>query len=475
MRSKFLLAFVVALMLVGGSIGVSPVRAGAYNTPFTTSITYQNVGTGDATIQFMFYADPTSTTPIIVDRTLGAGQSASLFIGSVSTIGEGFRGSAVIQADQPILATMVQVPQGTTTIVVRPLSNGFSEGGAQALIATVLKNKFGAHTIFSVQNVDTQENTVTIKFYDTSATLKHTITQAIKPGAAYYVDAANVAALGTDFNGSAVVEAKRADNSAGKIVGTAMELDITGKGAKAFESVAAGAMKVYMPSALCNAFGGQNTAYAVQNTSLTQATSVTVTYQPGNKTETQTIGPGAKYSFIACNAGVGNNFSGSAVIESATQPIVAIGKAYGGGLSTAFLGEAMGYSKLALPYVRWAPDAYYNNGSRQRTFIAIQNVGTAEIPAGALTIQYTDPFGHVGTHTNTTAIAAGAKFNSNASLAGLTWFGMTEPPAGAQYGGGAMITCSAPNCQIIAVARVQTRDVSAGNNAGEDYNGLPVP
>ena len=48
-----------------------------------------------------------------------------------------------------------------------------------------------------------------------------------------------------------------------------MELDITSIGLKAFEGVATGELKFYMPSALCLAFGGQQTSYAVQNTSLT--------------------------------------------------------------------------------------------------------------------------------------------------------------------------------------------------------------
>jgi len=37
-----------------------------------------------------------------------------------------------------------------------------------------------------------------------------------------------------------------------------------------------------MPSALCNAFGGQNSAYAIQNTSTTNIAHVVVTYSPAN-------------------------------------------------------------------------------------------------------------------------------------------------------------------------------------------------
>lgn len=474
MKTKMFAFLIISVFVVVTLTLPKTVRAQAYSTRFTTSITYQNVGTGNATLQILFYAQPTTTTPIVINRpSLAPGESASIFIGNLSEIADGFRGSAIIQSDQPLLATLVQVPQGSTTVFVRPLSNGFSQGGSTALIATVLKNTYGAHTIFSIQNVDSEPNNVSIQFYNTSANLVHTINQTIQPGASFYVDAATVSELGSSFNGSVVAIAKRADNTDGKIVGTALELDINGTGAKAFESVAAGAKKLYMPSALCDVYGGQRTSYAVQNTSLTTSTNVKVTYYPGGQSVTKTIGPGAKASFSACET-VSPGFVGSAVVESDTTDVIAIGKAFGAGLSTAFLGESRGYAKLALPYVRWAPDSYYYNGSRQRTYIAIQNVGDTTIPAGSITITYKDPFGHEGTHTYNQPLEPGAKFNSNASMAGLTWFGMAEPPASG-FGGGAIISCTAPNCQLIAVARVTTYVPSTGSTAAEDYNGMPVP
>lgn len=467
MKTKvFNLLVILALVAL---VGFAPMKASAqaYSTSFTTSITYQNVGTAATTsLQVQFYASPDSTTPITVPLTnLGAGESTSLFIGSVSQVVDGFQGSAVMSSDQPLLATLVQVPQNSTTVFVRPLSNGFSSGSTTALVATVLKNYFGSNTIFSIQNVDAAAVDVNIKFYNTSAALVHEIDQNIEAGAAFYVDAAQVAQLGTSFNGSAVA------TSAGNIIGSAMELDITGNGAKAFETVATGANTLYMPSALCNVFGGQNTSYAVQNTSLTDSAAVTVTFNPGGLTATANIGAGAKASFPACNT-VAANFSGSATITSVGAPVVAMGKAYGVGLSSAFLGAPNGFADLALPYVRWAPDADYNAGSRQRTYIAIQNVGAASIPADSIVLTYTDAFGHTGTHTYNQALAVGAKFNSNASNAGLTWFGYATPPASG-FGGGVSITCSAADCQLIAVARVAT--YMSGQTLAEDYNAMPIP
>jgi len=466
-RTITLLAVVamVAAALVPGAA-----FAQAYTTSFTTSITYQNVGDASSTITIKFYEDPSDTTPISIDRPdLAAGAGTSLFIGGLTDINEGFQGSAILESSEPILATLVQLPQNSTTVRNRPLSNGFSSGGGTSLIATVLKNTFDTNSIFSVQNADTESNDVAIKFYNTSAQLVHTINTTVQPGGSYYVDAFQESQLGSSFNGSAVIEAERDDNSDGSIVASAMELAIAGTAASAFEGVPAGATTFYMPSALCQAFGA-NTAYAVQNTSLTSNTNVTVTYS-NNKTETQSIGPGAKKSFLACNAsGMPTGFSGAATITSSATPVIAIGKAYGSGLSTAFVGASSGASEVALPYVRYASDANYAAGVQQRVFITIQNIGGSAIAAGDVTVDYIDKFGDiVGTHS-LGSIPAGGKVNSNANLAGLSEFGVY--PDGS-FGGGAIIT-GPDGSQLAVVARVSTQ-VGSSTFASEDYNGMPVP
>ncbi len=461
-RMLALLAVVLVAALIPGAV-----FAQAYSTPFTTSITYQNVGTADATILVEFYDSPSDTTPIVISRpALAPNASTSLFVGSLTDVTAGFRGSAVMQSDQPILATMVQLPQGTTPGTRnRPLVNGFSASGAsQVLVATVLKNQYDTTTQFSVQNTGSSASDLTFRFYDTAAVQVHSFTQNVQPGAAYYVDAGLLAGLGTSFNGSALVE-----TVGGSIVGGVMELSTTGSGASAFEGVGAGALKVYMPSALCNAYGA-NTSFAVQNTSLVDSTSVTARYSNGI-THVQTIAPGAKKSFVACSApGMAAGFSGSAIIESTVAPIIAIGKAYGSGLSTAYVGVSAGASQMALPYVRWATDANWSNGTQQRVYLTIQNIGTTNLAAGDVTVRYINKDGvQEGSTHSLAAIAVGAKVNSNASNVGLTEFGIN----GGSYGGGAIVSAPA-GAQLAVVARVSTQ-IAAGQFASEDYNGMPLP
>lgn len=474
---KRLFPMMLVLALVFAAALPQVALAGAYGTTFTTSITYQNVGsTATTDLSILFFSSPDDTTPTEIARpNLEPMASTSLFIGSLTEIGAGFQGSAVMVSDQPMLATMVQVPQDPTGAVRnRPLSNGFSAGSGQVLIATVLKNTFDQTTRFAVQNAGGASTEVTITFFNTSAAEVHSMSETIEPQAALHVDAGQISQLGASFNGSAVIEAA----AGGEIVASAMELNVSGNGASAFEGVSNGATTYYMPSALCQAFGGQNTSYAIQNTSLSTQTSVTVTYYDlsGNEvaSDTKNIGPGAKQSFVACDAsGMVSNFNGSAVVESTATEVVAIGKAFGLGLSTAFIGAPGGQASLALPYVRWATDANWlaSNDRGQRTFLAIQNIGSNTIPANQITIDYIGPNGAVlGSHTYDEALGPGIKFNSNPTNGGLTEFGY----AGGSFGGGAVVRGPA-GAELAVIARVASRIPSTGGQVSEDYNGMPLP
>jgi hypothetical protein len=373
-----------------------------------------------------------------------------------------------MEANQPIVATMVQIPSGTI-VKNRPLINGFSEGSNRVLIATVLKQKFNSSTQFSVQNVGTSAATFTLKFYNADAPSNAPIvvtTANVPASAAKYYDAHTMANLPTPFNGSVTIE------STGPVVAAAMELSTNSISVSGFEGVTGGAKTLYMPSALCNAFGGQNTAYAIQNTSTTgEDANVTVSFSNGKSTSAVIKG-GAKASFVGCiNGLLPNGFSGSATITSSGADIVGIGKVSGVGLSTAFVGATSGADTLALPYVRWTQTRFdANPGNRQRTFIAVQNVGPP-IAAGQVKIEYRDKDGNlVGTHTIAAGVPTGGKVNSNPTNIGAP--GDEFGYSGSQFGGSAIVVGPAGS-KLVAVARV-TSFLSAGQSAGEDYNGIAI-
>jgi len=481
MRTRFLnIPVILALLFsvtLAGFTTTKQVVAQAYVTSFITSITYQNVDTITATVTLQFYAESSGTAITVSRPDLAAGAGTSIFVGSLSEISPGFRGSAVLQSTANIVATLVQVPQ-STSVKNRPLSNGFSAGTSSVLIATVLKNQFSTTSVFSVQNVDTDAADFTLSFINsTSPGTPIVITTTNVPaGATKYYDAGLLTELPSPFNGSVTINAVDTGTAnPGSVVATALELSTTGTGASAFESVSGGATTVYMASALCNAFGGTNTAYAVQNSDSVTA-SVRVSYSNGFADGPYDIVPGAKRSFLGCApSGMPAGFSGSSTITS-TANIVAIGKVTGLGLSTAFLGASSGSQKLALPYVRWS-ETQYDTGVRQKAFIAIQNVG-APLNASDVTVTYKDKNGAtVGIVHALGALATGAKLNSNPLCANNV--SCTAGGPADEFGyytdgtfGGSVIVEGPIGSQLVVVVRVQSKVTTDNSTVGEDYNGI---
>ncbi len=471
MKIKFASLFLVFAIMLSFLFTASPVQAAAYGTKFTTSVTYQNVGDADATVSISFYPEGDGTPIVITRPVLAAGASTSIYVGGISELGTSFNGSAIMSSDVPLVATMVQIADAASGVKNRPLSNGFSEGANFVLIPTILKNTFNTTSQFSVMNVGTAATSVELNFVPVSGTPVVVNIASLPAGAAQYIDMGTLAEITTPtFNGSVQLTA----GAGGSIVATSMEMSTTGIDAYAFEGTGSGATTIYMPSALCK-FGplaNTNTAYAVQNISTTAAAEVTVTYSNGNTHGPVSIPAGAKASFDGCATAAANpaGFSGSAVIEATGADIVAVGKVYGGGISSAFLGFTGGAEKIALPYVRWT-EAHWNDGTRQRAYIAIQNVGDTDLAAGDVTVTYLDKFGDVvGVHT-LGAIAAGAKTNSNPSVIGAAGaeFGAY---ADGSFGGGAIIQGPAGS-QLAVVVRIQT-NIGGGNSVGEDFSGIPV-
>lgn len=477
---KMQMSLLMVVVLVAATVGVASAQTG-YGTSFITAITYQNVGTGTANIEFRFYNQKTSSF-VSVQRTLNANAGTSLNLGSLSgneALPAGFLGSAVMSSNQPIVATLVQLPQ-STTVRNRPLSNGFDVAKSSVLIASVLKNTFNTNTTFSIQNAASGAVDLKVSFFAVGSSTPIVLNETNVPvGSAKYYDAGTLTQLGDAFNGSAVVEATLTGTSTpANIVASALELQTSDVGVRAFEGLSSSANTVYMATALCR-LAGTTSNYAVQNTTLPgsgQDANVTVTYSDG-KTESATLTPGAKQSFSACTGrGAADTFSGAATITSQGAPVVVIGKVGGNNRYTAFLGEVSGASKLALAYVRWT-ETEFASGKRQRASIAIQNITGSDV--ANVTVKYLDAVGNVvGTHT-IASIANGAKANSTPVLATgdatkLKEFGSPEAnPTGLGFGGSAIIEGPAGS-KLIAVVRIASQTDNGTKTVAEDYNGLPV-
>lgn len=465
---------IVVLTIIFSLLGmVSPAQAAAYGTSFVTSVTYMNVGSGEASISFVFYAAGSSTAIPISRPALAQFAASSLYVGSVSEISTGFQGSAILESNQPLAATLVQLPPGGSTVKNRPLSNGFTTGASVVTIPTVLKNTYSTNSIFSVQNVDSVGADLTVEFIPVSGTtITDTVTN-LPPGAAKYYDMGTSPVISAgSFNGSVRITAKdTGTTNSGSVVASSLELATNSNNAYAFEGAVASGTTVYMPSAFCKfgTGGAINSAYAVQNASNVDTASVTVAYAGGGSDGPHDIAPGAKLSFPGCGISGSVNstgYIGSATITASGASVVAIGKVGGNGLSTAFSGVIQGSEKVAMPYVRWTT-THWTDGTRQQVNIAIQNVGPA-ISAGQISVKFYDATGAlVGTITNPSPIATGAKWSTNASSINSE-FGYVGTT-----GGGAIIQGPAGS-QLAVIARAATY-LTSTTSAGEDYNGIPLP
>ncbi len=477
-----LFPIITVLTILVSLLGFTTVaQAGAYGVSFTTAITYMNTGTGAATIHLDFYAQNSSTAIPIDLPSLNALAGSSIFVGGISQISSGFSGSAVMSSNMPLAVTIVQVPDSLSGIKARPLTNGLSSGSAFVMIPTIIKNQFDANSVFSVQNASAGPIDVAVKFIEavTGNTITKNISQ-LPAGSGQVYDLGqmtdwNAAPNNGTFNGSVQINA-----TGGVVVATSIEYQITGKQAYGFEGTGTDANTFYMPSAFCR-YDVVNTwsAYAVQNTNPPGGADaqVTVTYKSLTGTTytetTQTIPAGQKKSFQGCGSysptpPIPSGFIGSATITSTGGKIVAIGKIYNNNMYTAFMGFSDAPSKVALPYVRWASDATWPAGANQRSYIAIQNIGGADLAAGAVTVKYYDINGvQQGTTHSLPAIAMGGKTNSNPTNAGLTSFGYY----GTLIGGTAVIE-GPVGSKLAVVVRVQGFLSYPNNTNGEDYNGI---
>lgn len=481
----------VALALAASALlPAAKTEAAAYGAAFQTSITYQNVGAANATVEFQFFPEGNGTGVPVAGGTLAPGASTSLLV-AAQQLGTFSKGSAVLSASQPVVATIVQFATG---IANRPLSNGFGDADANArqLVATVLKNQFNTNTIFSVQNVEAQAVNINVAFFAVgnpnpvfSLPLLNTPAYSAR-----YVDAGKIAQLGASFNGSAVVTATTGAGAAARTVISVNELGTTGNIARGFEGTANSGARVFMPSAQCRYGASQQThAYAVQALDGPVTFRVLYTAVNGATSTTQNfnLAAGGKQSVLGCGTAGGPGSPvgqlGSAVIErvAGTGTLVAVGKIAGRDVDSAFLGVSAGAARLANPYIRFAAAAAFNNATnpQQRSYIAIQNVGTT--PATGVVVRYINKDGATVATDNIGTLAPGQKASSNPSPNPARGFAGALDACGRfgyygancanqQFGGGAIIE-SAAGSQLASVVRVLTGGPAA---TGEDYNGIPI-
>ncbi|HEY1015201.1 MAG TPA: hypothetical protein VGE07_21020 [Herpetosiphonaceae bacterium] len=362
------------------------------------------------------------------------------------------------------------------------IANGVNATGSTVIIPTALKTVFNTNSIIAIQSAaPSGDINITFRFYAVGAT-SPTWTASIlnqPPYRTTFLDLAgnpNVQ-LPSGFTGSMVATATYVSGgAAAPLAAMANEFAVNSNNSAAFEGTSAGAVTVYMPSAQCTyAAQSSSTAYAVQNVNLSASLTFALQYDTNVELNVMdgpyTVSAGGKKSVGGCDV-MANNRTGSAIISrtAGTGTMVVVGKVSGGGLSTAFLGFTGGTARVALPYVRWSPNSTFNTGTRQRTNIAIQNVGQ-ETVVGAV-VQYIDRNGTVIKTDTLGNISPGGKVNSDpASALALDScgrfgeYGGGADCLGTSFGGGAVVVAPAGST-LAVLARVY------GLGSGEDYSGV---
>jgi len=455
-------------MVIG--LAVPVLAQSADSASWTSAITYYTPSTVAGTLQVTFYAEGSSTGINATAITLAPHKAGSLQVGTVSGVPSGFKGSAVLSSDVPVLATNVEIAsapdQGN---YARSIYNGMtaSDAASTFYVPSALRAAYNTNSQIGVQNVESFDAAAVLTFIPTSGS-NFVINKTISSQSSIVFKMSELTSAPDTFNGSLVVTAAKSGDptTPAKVLASAVERDISGRRAKSFEGVANGGTQIFMASMMCTSgsgTGAQTSTYAIQNAGGSSADySVTFYDTTGavvGTVTTATLASGAKISISACAAGVPTGKSGSAVIN-ATAPVIAIGKvAAADGTGTVFGGATAGATTVVAPYIRWSTSDYFTN-------IAIMNVGSAT--ATNIQVKYYDGNGTLaGTHT-ISSLAKYIKASSNASLAGA----LTSGAFGYSPAGGAVeITSDQPIVVVVRAAKVVS--FSPTTKFAEDYNGVP--
>jgi len=470
-RNKILI--ISLLLTLGAMIPLYLVLAqSATGQTWTSTIAYMNVEntSGSLTVTFFDSAGVAYPSDSIA---LNSYQSGTLLVGSVSSLSDGFAGSAVMSSTVKLAAVYIESVSGAESANYdRKMYNGFTPGMASNTyyVPTVLKAKFGSTSQVGIQNVDSSVDAeATLEFFAVgSITPSLTLDRTIQPQSSYVFSMADVA-LSNGFSGSLKIT-----TTGGQIVASAQETYDADRFAYAFEGVSQGSTKVFVPTMLCR-FGTEQqiSYYAVQAVGGTA--NVTMKhYRRSDGAQVGTtynfsVGDGGKQSVNPCDHGVVPSGSiGSSVIETTGAPVIVIVKIVAGnGMRTAYIAEGTysvpGSAEVFLPYVRWDDDS----SADYRSYIAVQNIGDTN--ATDIQALYYDQTGSlVATHV----LASGGspllplqKVNTQADSAGAKSAGI--------FSGSIRVISDQP---VLVVVRNQISvDLGATTRFSEDYTGIRLP
>ena len=414
----------------------------------TTNIQVQNLSSKAAHCTITYY-NKDGTVALSYDFTIDPNGTWAKYQGSETKLPEGFDGSVVVSADQPIAAI---VNQATTGSVNRSSSySGESAGATGVYVPIAMKSFYGFETELSIQNASGGNVDVTISYYDSTGTLvagANDTCTSLAPGAVCRVNQGKNGTLPINFNGSAYV------NATGAVVVVANQNGVNSSTSadqqNSFNGFASGAKTVYIPSVM-DAFYGFTTAIQVQNIG-SNAADITITYSDGIVKTAKGVQPKQSTFFYLWTEGHAARFNGSATVTS-SEDIVAIANVSDGAQSSAYNGFGGGGTQFVLPSV--LKDFYEYSSS-----ITIQNVSGGNVDCAVTYDDGKPAIAAIGTLTGMKPGESAVLVNRNESHA-------------SKYQGSATVVCTG---DVVAIVNQGPDPNYASKYTGFDasvaYNGM---
>jgi len=294
--------------------------------PFQSYFQIQAVEPGDTYVLIEYYDESGNRIDAAKQSTTltGEGDSEIFYSHTHTGLPDGFRGSAVVSSDKPVMvissATDFYGPSyGQSTAET-------AEPSTNVLLPLIMKYfSRGWSTRFAVQNAGSANANVTVRYYSdtnigpcTVGTPCHTEYATIKPGASYFTDQTAIDELPSNFKGSVTIESDQ------PVVAEVLQWLPGEMRLQSYNGFPAsyGDSTFYAPINMNNFSNNWYTYIQVQNVDISASANITITYSTSPETVfTDTVATSQTY--YASLAGLPNGWIGCATVES-DRPILAI-------------------------------------------------------------------------------------------------------------------------------------------------------
>lgn len=246
----------------------------AFGGTYNAAVYLQNVTTISATFSIKFYDDSgnlvCTKSGLIAPFSSQGYWLPSLICNSTMPLPAGWVGSAVIEADQNIVAVgRLHIGAQITAY------SSFVDGGLTMNLPMLFSGAFGNYnSALYVQNIGNTAATVTIKFYDTNGNLSCTKVDSLATLASkgYWLPTLTCSSgsLPSGWSGSVAISSTQNIVAVGR--------PHLGNEIMTYTGVASGSSSSYIPMLFNNAFGTYNAAFYIQNLDSITNASVTVRF-----------------------------------------------------------------------------------------------------------------------------------------------------------------------------------------------------